>query len=346
MRKITFRVISTITILSMIMITVVATTMSEPVFAKGIKPPKPTIPVTATLVTDAQGLGDFAFNDAAVVGLTLAEKKLKTQMTVIESNDYEAYRTNIEQAIEATTDLVITSGFSMAEETAKVATLFSTQKFAIIDCLVEEPNVASLIFKEQEGAFLVGVIAGLTTETNKIGIVTGGTWPVIDKYVYGFRAGIQSVNADADVLISCIDTFTEPQAGYDAANSQFDLGVDVIYHVAGLSGIGVINAASDRGLWAIGCDFDQSNVNPDAVLCSMVKRVDTAVYLTIKSIVDGTFKTGPVEFGLKEYGVGYSDKAGNVSDETTAIVKRYEKAIRNGSVIVPYDEETYSEFLI
>jgi len=345
MRKIIFRVISTVTILSMLMLSAFATVMTEPVFAKVVKPPKPSVSISAILVTDAQGLGDFAFNDAAVVGLELAEKKLKVKTSIIESHGYDEYLANIGVAMGESSDLIITSGFSMAEATLIAAAQSPSQKFAIIDAFVDAPNVASMLFKEQEGAFVVGVIAGLTTETNSIGCVIGGSWPVIDKFVYGFQAGVQSVNANAEIQIIDINTFGDPQAGYDAAISQFDQGADVIYHVAGFSGVGVINAAGDQGFWAIGCDVDQSNVNPNAVLCSMVKKVDTAIYLTMKSMIDGTFTGGIVEFGLKEYGVGYSDNAGNVSDETAAIVKKYEKAIRNGTIVVPYDAETYNEFL-
>lgn len=344
MCKITFKVISMMMILSMLMFTLFALVTTEPVFAKGIKPPNKPIPISATLVTDGQGLGDFAFNDAAAIGLAIAEKKLKVQTNVLESLDYD-YLTNIGYAIGTSTDLIITSGFTMAEATAAAATQNPFQKFAILDAAIDAPNVASLLFKEQEGAFLVGVIAGLTTETNKIGCVTGGSWPGIYEFVYGFQAGIRSVNPSAEILITCADSFTDQQAGYDAAIDQFDLGADIVYHVAGLSGIGVINAAGDRGLWAIGCDVDQSNVNPEAVLCSMVKRVDTATYLTIKSIIDGTFIGGIVEFGLAENGVGYSDNAGNVTVETLAIVKKYEKVIGIGEIVVPYDEETYNDFL-
>jgi len=336
MQRITYKAIATITIVSMVMLAVFAVVQTDPVFAKGTKPPKKTVPITVTLVTDAQGLGDFAFNDAAVLGLMLAEEQLKADTSVIESlaDDYLTY---IEQAILSSPDLIITSGFAMAEATAAAAAGHSDLNFAIIDSYVAEPNVASLLFKEHEGAFLVGVIAGLTTETNKIGCITGGSWPGIDKFVIGFQAGIQAVNPDAELVVDCIDTFYDPDYGYAEAMRLFGQGIDIIYHVAGPSGIGVINAAGDTGLWAIGCDVDQSNVNPNAVLCSMVKRVDIATYQTIKSVADGTFTGGPVEFGVAENGVGYSDNAGNVPEDIVAVVKKYEKAIRNGTIVVPYE---------
>lgn len=232
----------------------------------------------------------------------------------------------------------------VAEATAAAAAQAPNQKFAQIDYVVDAPNVASLLFKEHEGAFLVGVIAGLTTQSDKIGCVIGNEYPMIYKYVYGFRAGVQSVNPNAEVFVDSVGTFTDPVLGYDVATNQFNQGVDIIYHVAGPSGTGVINAAGDRGMWAIGCDVDQSNINPDAVLCSMVKRADTAAYLAVQSVVDGTFTGGIIELGLAENGVGYSDNAGNVSEAVVAIVKKYDRAIRNGTISVPYDEDTYNSF--
>jgi basic membrane protein A len=305
----------------------------------------PTSDVSVTMITDTGGLGDLSFNDSAWAGLEKAKVDFGVTTKVLESQTADDYAANLSAAASEGSALVISVGFLMAEATAAAAAQFPDQKFAIIDSTVDAPNVAGLTFKEHEGSFLVGVIAGLTTKTNKVGFVGGMQFPLIEKFEYGFKAGVKSVNATAEVLVNYTGAFDNPALGKEAALAQFQQGADVIFHASGACGIGVIEAAGEQGLWAIGVDQDQSALNPEAVLCSMIKRVDSATFLATKAVVEGTFDGKNLEFGLAEDGVGYSDLAGNVSAELVAKADAYKAAIVAGTFAVPADKAAFDAFV-
>lgn len=306
----------------------------------------PAATVAVTMITDTGGLGDQSFNDSAWAGLEKAKADLGATTKVLESQTADDYAANLSAAASEGSDLIISVGFLMAEATAAAAAQFPDQKFAIIDSTVDAPNVAGLTFKEHEGSFLVGVIAGLTTKTNKVGFVGGMQFPLIEKFEYGFKAGVKSVNATAEVLVNYTGVFDNPALGKEAALAQFQQGADVIFHASGACGIGVIEAAGEQGFWAIGVDQDQSALNPKAVLCSMIKRVDNATFLATKGVVDGTFDGANIEFGLAEDGVGYSDLAGNVPAELVAQADAYKAAIVAGTFAVPTDKATFDAFVV
>ena len=309
----------------------------------GATTPKSTVSVT--MITDTGGLGDQSFNDSAWAGLEKAKTDLGVTTKVLESQTADDYAANLSAAASEGASLIISVGFLMAEATSAAAIQFPNQKFAIIDSSVGAPNVAGLTFKENEGSFLVGVIAGLTTKTNKVGFVGGMQFPLIEKFEYGYKAGVKSVNPKAEVLVNYTGVFDNPALGKEAALAQFQQGADVIFHASGACGIGVIEAAGEQGFWAIGVDQDQSALNPKAVLCSMVKRVDNATFQVTKAIVDGTFDGKDIVYGLKEDGVGYSDKAGNVPAEVSAKADTYKAAIIAGTFAVPFDKATFDAFV-
>jgi basic membrane protein A and related proteins len=307
--------------------------------------PAPTSDVSVTMITDTGGLGDESFNDSAWAGLEKAKTDFGVTTNVLESQTADDYAANLSAAADGKPALIISVGFLMAEATGAAAAQFPDQKFAIIDSTVDAANVTGLTFKEHEGSFLVGVIAGLTTKTNKVGFVGGMQFALIEKFEYGFKAGVKSVNPDAEVLVNYTGVFDNPSLGKEAALAQNQQGADVVFHAAGGCGIGVIEAAGEQGFWAIGVDQDQSGLNPEAVLCSMIKRVDNATYLVTKSVVEGTFAGGNLEFGLKEDGVGYSDKAGNVPADIAAKADAYKASIVAGDFAVPFDKATFDAFV-
>ena len=227
---------------------------------------------------------------------------------------------------------------------------FPEQKFAVVDTVILDenekpiPNVASLTFAEHEGSFLVGTIAGLTTKTNKIGFIGGMKFPLIQKFEYGFRAGVKAVNPDAEVIVNYADSFEDSAKGKEIALAQNQMGADVIYHAAGAVGVGLIQAAEEKGFWAIGVDKDQSDLAPENVLCSMIKRVDTATYSITKLVKEGKFEGKIFVYDLKNDGVGYSDKAGNLTDELKNTADKYKKAIIDGKIVVPSTEEEFNAF--
>lgn len=288
------------------------------------------------MVTDIGGLGDQSFNDAAWRGLKMAEEKLGAKVTVVESNKMEDYVPNLSSLPQQGYDLTWAIGFLMTNALEEVAPQFPDKKFGIIDSVVDAPNVASATFKEEEGSFLVGVVAGLKTKTNKIGFIGGMEVPLIIKFEQGFIAGVKAVNPDAEVIVSYTGAFDDPQKGKELANTQFSQGADIIYHASGACGIGVIEAAKEKGLYAIGVDSDQRHLAPDNVLCSMVKKVDVAVFDITKKVAEGTFESKHYVYGLKENGVGLAESdRENLDGETLKIVDEYREKIINGEIKVP-----------
>lgn len=296
------------------------------------------------MITDTGGLGDQSFNDLAWAGLEKAEKELKIERKVLESESADDYQPNLTAFAEEKTNLTIGVGFLFNEAMAQAADKFPEQNFAIVDSVVEKANVASITFAENEGSFLVGVIAGKTTKTNKIGFIGGMEFPLIKKFEFGFRAGVKSVNPTAEVFVNYADSFEDAAKGKEIAISQHNKGADVIYHAAGGVGVGLIQAADELGFWAIGVDKDQSQLAPENVLCSMNKRVDNAVFEVVKTVVDGTFKGGVLTFNIANAGVGYSDNAGNLTPELKEAADKYSKAIGEGKFTVPGTEEEFNSF--
>lgn len=252
------------------------------------------------------GLGDESFNDLAYAGVQQAKDELNIHFSYVEPEDIAEMEEHQRYFAEAGYDMVIAVGFLQESAMMDVAPDYPDTKFAIVDTVVDLPNVASLIFAEHEGSFLVGVVAGMMTKTNTVGFVGGMEVPVIRKFQSGFEQGVEYINPDARILISYAGAFDDPGRGKELAVSQHARDADIIFHAAGASGIGVIDAAAENGFYAIGVDDDQDHVAPGYVLTSMLKRVNVAVYEAIASAVDGTFEAGIKEFGIAEDGVGTS----------------------------------------
>ena len=299
---------------------------------------------TFGMVTDTGGLGDKSFNDSAWEGLQKAGTEFGVEPVVLQSTKQEDYEPNLGNMSQQV-DLTVGVGFLFENAMKAVAEQYPDKKFGIVDMVVEMPNVMSVVFKEHEGSFLVGVIAGLTTKSNVIGFVGGMELPLIKKFEAGFRAGVLSVKPDAKILVNYTGVFDNPDKGKEVALAQFANKADVIYHASGACGIGVIQAADEKNFWAIGVDQDQSAVSTkNKVLASMIKRVDTATYTMAKAIVDGNFESKILDLGVKEEGVGYSDGGNNVSAEVKAVVEKYKQAIIDGTIVVPTSEEELKAF--
>ncbi|MGM0446288.1 MAG: BMP family lipoprotein [Bacillota bacterium] len=289
------------------------------------------------MVTDVGGLGDESFNDSAWRGLQRAEEDFDVEINVIESNTMTDYTPNLSSLAEQGYDLVWGVGFLFTDAMGEVATMYPDVNFGIIDAVVEGDNVVSVTFDEHTGSFLAGVVAGMRTETNKVGFIGGMEMSLIKKFEAGFRAGVKAVKPDAEVTIAYTGSFDDPQAGKELAFTQFDQGADVIYHASGACGIGVIKAANERGLYAIGVDSPQNHLAPSNVLTSMIKRVDNAVYNEIKKLVEGEFESGLQAYGLDDDGVGiYRPQAENMlSQEVLDTVDDYKQKIIDGEIEVP-----------
>jgi basic membrane protein A len=206
---------------------------------------------------------------------------------------------------------VIGVGFLFTEAIRAVARDHPEVRFVLVDGEIEDlPNVASLVFREHEGSFLVGALAALTSETGTVGFVGGMDVPLIHKFEAGYRAGATYQRPDVKVLVGYAgvrpEAFADPVRGKEIALSQMARGADVVFHAAGVTGLGVIEAAKEQGRLAIGVDSNQNGVAPGVVLTSMVKRVDVAIHRAVGDAVNDRFRGGLVEFGLREEGVGWA----------------------------------------
>lgn len=252
------------------------------------------------------GLGDQSFNDAAYRGLMEAKEELGVDVVYVEPADIAEMEEHQRAYADLDLDLVIVIGFIHQSALVEVSADYPNIKFAIVDDVVDSPNVTSLVFEEHEGSFLVGVLAGLMTETNKVGFVGGMEVPLIRKFESGFAEGAKYANPNVEVLVNYAGSFGDPGRGRELAVSQNERGADIVYHAAGGTGSGVIDAAVSNGFYAIGVDSDQDYMAPGTVLTSMVKRVDTAVFEVIKAVVDGNLEGGVWSFGIEDGGVGTS----------------------------------------
>jgi basic membrane protein A and related proteins len=302
-------------------------------------------PIVVTMVTDTAGLGDQNFNDLAKRGLDRAVEELDVQGEVIESRDAASYIPNLTQAAEQS-DLTVGLGFLPTEAITEIGNQYPDDKFVLIDAVSEAPNVQGVIFREQEGAFLSGVLAGLMTESNKLGVVGGVKIPPVVRYAVGFEAGAKSVNPDVEVVVAYADTFGDPALGKELTLAQYNQGIDIAFPVAGATGIGSFEAAKElgEGHWVIAADTDQSQLGAEFQLAVAEKGVDTALFLAAQQVVDGTFEGGEKSLGLAEDGVGLGHPHESVPQDVLDTVAAYEQAIIDGTISVPADEEELTAF--
>jgi basic membrane protein A and related proteins len=316
---------------------------------------------TAAMVTDVGGVDDKSFNQSAWEGLEAfgqdnGLEKGTDGYDYLQSKSDADYKTNLNTAVRNNFDLIYGIGYKLQPAIEEVAKQRKDSNFVIVDSVIEGmDNVASVTFKEHEGSFLVGVVAGLTTKTNKVGFIGGTDSDLINKFAAGFQAGVKAVNPDAEVDIQFAGAFDKADKGQSMAASMYQAGNDIIYHAAGGTGNGVFTEAKnrkqqnpDQELWVIGVDRDQAaegSVTVDGeemniTLTSMVKRVDTAVIDVAERAMAGEFPGGEiVEYGLEDDGVGIAPTQDNLSEDVLAKVEEWKEKIVNGEVEVPTKPE-------
>ncbi|MDI3547145.1 MAG: basic rane protein [Halanaerobiales bacterium] len=262
------------------------------------------------------GLGDKSFNDSAYEGMKMAEEKYGIEFDQAEPSAIAEYETYLTQfAATRRYDLIISIGFDQADALNKVASRFKDQKFAIVDMVVDQPNVASYVYEEKERGFLMGVASALmTTRTDdprinaekKIGVIGGMKIPLIDANIAGFIAGAKYVDPGIEVLHSYVGNWADPAKGKELALSMIEQGVDIVWGAAGRSGLGVIKAAEEENCYAIGADSDQGYLAPDNILTNGMKFVNNTVLIAIEQVLNDNFKPGIHVLGVKEGALGYS----------------------------------------
>lgn len=301
--------------------------------------------IKVTMIADVGGINDQSFNQSAWEGLKRAEKELGVEVSVIESKQMSDYEPNVETAVDEEADLIIGIGFQMDNAIKTAAENYPDQKFAIIDHAFEEQpsNVNSIMFNAEEASYLVGLIAGMVTETDKVGFIGGSKTTILESFEYGFLSGAEDSNSNISVLRQYADTYTDASKGKAIAKQMYSDNADIIFTAAGSTGLGAIEAARENNKKAIGVDMDQNFVAPEHIITSAVKRVDNAVFNTIKDLQDGKFKGGEVSvYGLKEDGVGIAETTKNlVSEDILAFVEEQSEKIKNGEITIPKNEEEY-----
>lgn len=301
------------------------------------------------VVFDSGGLGDKSFNDSAYRGVERAKTEFGIEERHVESKAEKDYETNLASLAEAGMDLVIAVGLNQRTALEKVAPQFPDTKFAIVDAVVKGDNVRALLFKEEEGSFLAGYLAGLIAPSKKIGFVGGMELDLIYKFYYGYAAGARKADRTVTVLPP---KFTGDWNNVDtakaAANLLFSQGADIVYHAAGRAGLGVIRAAEEQQRLAIGVDSDQDDVAPGFVLTSMIKRVDEAVYRTIRDLKEGKFESGEQVYDLKSNGVGLTEfkhTFDRIGEANAAKVRAIKDEISKGEIVVPADKSAFDAFI-
>jgi len=282
------------------------------------------------IVFDMGGKFDKSFNEAAYAGAERFKKETNIAYREFEVKAEAEREQALRNMARRGSTIVVGIGFSQASGMEKVANEFKNVKFAIVDAVVDLPNVLSIVFKEHEGSFLVGMAAAMASKTGKVGFVGGMDIPLIRRFALGYEEGAKYVNPKIEVFQNMTGTtpaaWNDPTRGGELARSQFDRGADVVYAAAGATGLGVLQAAKDKGKLAIGVDSNQDHIHPGTILTSMIKRVDLAVYETFKAAKEGSWKSGVRSLGVAEGGVGYSIDQYNRSLITADMEKRLQQA--------------------
>ncbi|MFD7961041.1 BMP family protein [Streptomyces zaomyceticus] len=305
----------------------------------------------AAIAYDIGGRGDQSFNDAAYAGLKKAEDELGVKGAEAEPSEGEGDADKVQRLTalaRAGNNPVIGVGFAYAPAIEKVAKAYPKTTFGLIDDTSKTgPNIANLVFNEEQGSYLAGVAAAKTSKTGTVGFIGGVEVPLIKKFEAGFAQGVKDTNPKAKVLVQYLtqppnfDGFSKPDLGKAAAEGQIANGADVIYAAAGLAGSGAIEAAASAGKWAIGVDSDQYNQAglasyKEHILTSVTKDVSDSVFNVIKSVQDGKPQSGEIRYGLATDGVGLADSnpAYVKMTEVTAAVAKAKQDIIDGKITV------------
>jgi basic membrane protein A len=304
--------------------------LTTALFAGGLATAAYAADVKPAVIYDLGGKFDKSFNEGVFNGATKFKKDTGVDFRDLEiQNDAQREQVLRKFAKDGFSPILM-PGFAWATALGKIAAEFPDTKFAIIDAVVDKPNVQSMVFKAEESSFLVGVIAAETSKTGKVGFVGGMDIPLISAFECGYAQGVKYAKANDEVIANMTGTtpaaWNDPVKGGELAKSQIDRGADIVYAAAGATGQGVLKAAADAGKYGIGVDSDQDNLFPGHVLTSALKRVDIATYESFKAAKDGTWKGGVQVFGLKNDGVGFAQDEWNKSILSPEALKAVEAA--------------------
>jgi basic membrane protein A len=299
--------------------------------------------VRLAMVTDQGGLGDRSFNDGAYRGLTAAKAESGADIRVLVSRSAADYQPNLTVLANKEYDEIFAIGFQLARDVDEVATRFPYSNFAIIDAVVDQPNVASVTFREEDGSFLAGAAAAMASRTKTIAFLGGIDIPLLRKFEAGYSAGARQIDPSVRVLVKYIGSFADPAAGKELSGVLLDQGADVVFVAAGKSGLGPIDQIRSRpNVYMIGVDVDQDAIVPGKILTSMIKRVDIGVLTLARQAAAGKKPHGQASLGLKDGAIGLSDFHYTRNALTVSQFARLDalrKAIIAGTISVPTTRE-------
>ena len=291
------------------------------------------------IIYDLGGKFDKSFNESAFTGAERWKAETGGEYREIELQSQAQREQAIRRLAESGNSPIVMVGFAFDAALSAVAPEFPDTKFAIVDMVVDQPNVRSIVFKEHEGSYLVGLVAGETTQSGVVGFVGGMDIPLIRRFACGYVQGVKAADAGHEVIQNMTgnepSAWNDPVKGAELTRAQVSAGADVVYHAAGGTGVGVLQAAADAEIFGIGVDANQNYLHPGSVLTSMIKRVDVAVFDAFSGGME--LDTGIHAFGLAEDGVGYSVDEFNeslITDELRAVVEDARAKIIAGEVVV------------
>lgn len=305
--------------------------------------------VTVAMVSDVAGINDQSYNQSAWEGLERAKKELGIEIKYLESKQDSDYATNVETLADEEVDLIIGVGSKLSDTIKEAAKNYPDQKFAIIDETYDEipSNVKSVLFESEQASYLVGLIAGKMSETKNVGFIGGLDIPVINTFKYGYMAGVKAADANCEIQAQYANSFNDQAKGKAITNQMISKGADVVFTAAGDVGTGSMEAIKEANKYGIGVDRDQSDLAPQNILTSAIKRVDVGMYETVKELVEGKFQGGiSTTYGLEQNGIGIADTTSNlVPQDVLDFVNEKIEELKAGKISVPKTEEEYNEFI-
>jgi len=297
--------------------------------------------IQPAIVYSQGGKFDKSFNEGVFEGAQRFQDDTGIPFRDFEITNETQYLQVHRKFVQRGADPIVAVGFTQSQAVAEVAKESPGTRFTIIDSVVELPNVQSIVFKEHEGSFLVGMLAAMASRTGTVGFVGGMDIPLIRRFACGYLRGAQHANPDIKVIQNMTGStpaaWADPGRGAELAKGQFDRGVDVVYAAAGTTGLGVLQAAADNGKLAIGVDSNQNHLHPGTMLTSMVKRVDLAAYNSFNDAMNGDWKSGVSVLGLAEEGVDWaydSDNEALITEDMKTAVEAARVAIIDGKINV------------
>lgn len=298
------------------------------------------------LIYDVRGRGDLSFCDAAYAGAKKATDEWGFKLTEVNPGQSTDIELALRRLAKLKYELIIGVGFLFREPISRVAPEFPDVKFALIDEIVDAPNVASLTYRAHEGTFLAGVMAALKTKTKRIGFIGGMKIPLVEAFEIGYAAGIQATDPEIEILVDYVgvtpQAFDDPAKGKELALAQYQKDADIIFAAAGASGLGVLEAAKETKKLIIWADSNGNHLIPGQVLTSIIKGVEISVYETIQSVHEESFTGGLKDYGLKNGGVEYIIDQNNqelFSDEILKKVQEFKQKIIAGDIVVPHQRQ-------